>query len=56
MELYSYSLSKFVHYLCIVGVHCWFIVGKATDFGKLILYPATILKLFMVSRRNFLGL
>jgi hypothetical protein len=24
--------------------------GKATDFCKLILYPATLLKLFMVSR------
>jgi hypothetical protein len=28
---------------------------KATDFSKLILHPATLLKLFMVSR-SFLGL
>jgi hypothetical protein len=38
MELFSYILSLSVQ--------------KATDFHKLILYPATLLKLFMVCR-NF---
>jgi hypothetical protein len=50
MELFSYIVSQFVH--------CWY--RKATDDYKLILYPATKLKLFMVSRRFgedfFLGL
>jgi hypothetical protein len=35
MELFSYNLSQFVH--------CF-------GFDKLIFYPATLLKLFMVSR------
>jgi hypothetical protein len=39
--LYSFSVCSFLMY------------KKATDFCKLILYPATLLKLFMVSR-NFL--
>jgi hypothetical protein len=37
MELFSYILSQ--------SVHCWCI-----EFSKLILYPATLLKLFVVSR------
>jgi hypothetical protein len=40
MELFSYILSQFVH--------CWSI--NAHWFFKLILFPATLLKLFMVSR------
>jgi hypothetical protein len=39
MELFPYILSQFVH--------CWY--RKATDFCKLILYSATLLKLFMMS-------
>jgi hypothetical protein len=41
MELFSYILSQ--------SVHCWCIV-RLLIFCKLILYPATWLKLFMVSK------
>jgi hypothetical protein len=41
MELFSYILSQFVH--------CW-CIERLLIFVKLILYPATLLKLFMVSR------
>jgi hypothetical protein len=47
MELFSYILSQ--------SAHCWCIDRKATDFCKLILYPATLLKLFMVSRSFWVG-
>jgi hypothetical protein len=41
MELFSYILSHFVHCGCI---------ERLLIFCKLILYPATLLMLFMVSR------
>jgi hypothetical protein len=40
--LYSFSVCSLLMY------------KKATDFCKLILYPASLLRLFMVSRRFFL--
>jgi hypothetical protein len=45
MELFSFSICSLV------------VCRKATDFSKLILYPATLLNLFMVSvLGTFLGL
>jgi hypothetical protein len=46
MELFSYILSQ--------PVHCWYIQSLLI-FCKLILYPATLLKVFMMSK-SFLGL
>jgi hypothetical protein len=46
MKLFSYILFQFVH--------CW-CIKKTTDFCKLTLYPATLQKLFVMSK-NFLEL
>jgi hypothetical protein len=45
MELFSYILSQ--------SVHCWYI--EAADFCKLILYPSTLLKVFMMTKSFFGG-
>jgi hypothetical protein len=39
--------------LCCFSVCSMFMWSKATDFFKLILYPASLLKLFMVSKQFF---
>ena len=49
--IYDYCESFFS--LISFSVHFSFVYRKATDLGKLILYPATLLKVF-ISCRNFL--